>query len=170
MYGKRPKRKIRGSTKNNNKNRQSSPWKDTKTAKIFDALSPEDQCYILDREIKEKEAQLIEMKNEDYKLSKFLNKVKTPLLMDPDSAKYDPEGLKIIQENEYLRRKVEELEMELEQQEKSKNKKVLRPGETFESLQKKRNDAKIKTKAIILVKRRYDVSRQIYLYSPNNYF
>lgn len=135
-------------------------YREHKSATIFEALSVEDQVYILDKEIKEKEAKLTDLKNEDYKYSKFLSKVKTPLLMDENSTKYDPEGLKAIQENEYLRRRVEELELEMEEKEVAQNRKnaLLQPGETFESLAKKRKDHNMKTKAIILVKRKYDVS------------
>jgi hypothetical protein len=61
--------------------------------------------------------------------------------MDPNSTKYDPEGSKVIQENEYLRRKVEELEMDIEEQKQAEmKKKPLMVGDTFESVAKRRKE------------------------------
>ena len=154
---------MRNTRKRRTKTREPS-HREKKSATIFDALSIEDRVYILDREIKEKEAKLTDLKNEDYKLSKFLNKVKLPLLMDPNSTKYNKESLKVVQENEYLRRKVEELEMELDESEKALKNRYgkVKTGETFDSLAKKKKDWKTKTKAVMLVQRKYDVSSKIF--------
>jgi len=38
-----------------------------------------------------------------------MDNLDTPLLMDSLSAKYDPEALRVITQNEFLRRKIEEL-------------------------------------------------------------
>lgn len=76
---------------------------------VLRSLSYKDRNYVLQEQIKQKEARIVWLQSQEKRLEGFLKNLDTPLLMDPLSAKYDPEALRVITQNEFLRRKIEEL-------------------------------------------------------------
>ena len=90
-----------------------------------------------------------------------MDNLDTPLLMDSLSAKYDPEALRVITQNEFLRRKIEELQDAKNKKDTTQSfldAKNLKPSKTVEEVLRIKASEDAKQRAIDTIAEKIRVS------------